>query len=87
MTFLMRLRPSNLIILAALPFIVYLFASSADYQRSLRAIIGIEHGSSAFVPGFLLLVLAFAAGLGIVLFSSLAARRPRLAMACGVATT
>ena len=85
MTFLMRLRPSNLIILAALPFIVYLFASSADYQRSLRAIIGIEHGSSAFVPGFLLLVLAFAAGLGIVLFSSLAARRPRLAMACGVA--
>ncbi|MGN6535353.1 MAG: ABC transporter permease subunit [Mesorhizobium sp.] len=83
MRFLMRLRPSNLIILAALPFIVYLFASSADYQRSLRAIIGIEHGSSAFVPGFLLLVLAFAAGLGIVLFSRVAALRPRLAMTCG----
>ena len=85
MRFLMRLRPSNLIILAALPFIVYLFASSGDYQRSLRAIIGIEHGSSVFVPGFLLLALAFAAGLGAVLFSRLAARRPRLAMACGVA--
>lgn len=83
MRFLMRLRPSNLIILAALPFIVYLFASSGDYQRSLRAIIGIEHGSSVFVPGFLLLALAFAAGLGTVLFSRAAAQRPRLAMACG----
>ena len=82
MQFLMRLRPSNLIIAAALPFIVYLFATSADYQRSLRAIIGIENGSSAFVPGFLLLLAAFAAGLGIVPFSRAAAPRPRLAVAC-----
>lgn len=34
MQFLMRLRPSNLIIAAALPFIVYLFAFSADYRLS-----------------------------------------------------
>lgn len=80
MRYLMRLRPSNLIIAAALPFIVYLFASSADYQRSLRAIVGVEHGSSVFVPGFLLLVVAFAAGIGSVLFSRRPA--PRLAWAC-----
>lgn len=84
MRFLMRLRPSNLIIAAALPFIVYLFATSVNYQRSLRAIIGIEHGSSVFVPGFLLLALAFAAGLGVVLFSRAASRKPRLAAACAV---
>jgi polar amino acid transport system permease protein len=55
MSFVRSVRPSNLVILAALPFIVYLFASSADYQRSLRAILGVELGSGAFVPGFLLL--------------------------------
>lgn len=82
MRYLMRLRPSNLIIAAALPFIVYLFASSADYQRSLRAIIGVEHGSSAYVPGFLLLVVAFAAGMGSVLFSRASAPRPYLAKIC-----
>ncbi|WP_054308293.1 amino acid ABC transporter permease [Mesorhizobium sp. 1M-11] len=84
MRYLMRLRPSNLIIAAALPFIVYLFASSADYQRSLRAIVGVEHGSSAFVPGFLLLAVAFAAGVGSVLFSRASASRPHLARACAV---
>ncbi|MFE0015096.1 amino acid ABC transporter permease [Mesorhizobium sp. NPDC059054] len=82
MRYLMRLRPSNLIIAAALPFIVYLFANSADYQRSLRAIVGVEHGSSVFVPGFMLLVVAFAAGVGSVLFSRRSVPRPRLAMAC-----
>jgi hypothetical protein len=60
MQFLKRLRPSNLIIAAALPFIIYLFATSADYQRSLRAILGVENGSSVFVPGFVALALAFA---------------------------
>lgn len=82
MRYLMRLRPSNLIIAAALPFIVYLFASSPDYQRSLRAIVGVEHGSSAFIPGFLLLVVAFAAGVGSVLFSRTTAPKPHLARAC-----
>ncbi len=82
MRYLMRLRPSNLIIAAALPFIVYLFASSPDYQRSLRAIVGVEHGSSAFIPGFLLLVVTFAAGVGSVLFSRTTAPKPHLARVC-----
>lgn len=84
MRFLMRLRPSNLIIAAALPFIVYLFATSADYQRSLRAILGVEHGSSALVPGFAVLAVAFAAGVGAVVFSRSATPRPRLAPLCAL---
>lgn len=68
MYFLMRLRPSNMIVLAALPFVVYLFASSNDYQRSLLAILGVEPGSSAFVPGFVLLCAAFASGFATMLF-------------------
>lgn len=85
MQFLMRLRPSNLIIVAALPFIVYLFASSVNYQRSLRAILGVENGSSVFVPGFLTLAVAFFAGVAVVVFSRASSRSPRLAMvAAGV---
>ncbi|PQA73470.1 amino acid ABC transporter permease [Brucella oryzae] len=68
MYFLMRLRPSNMIVLAALPFVVYLFASSNDYQRSLLAILGVEPGSSAFVPGFVLLCVAFVSGPATILF-------------------
>ena len=56
------IRPSNLVILAALPFLAYLFATSPDYQRAARAILGIEPGSSELVPGFLLLSLALASG-------------------------
>ncbi|QIG51131.1 amino acid ABC transporter permease [Nordella sp. HKS 07] len=63
MRFLKRLRPSNLIILSALPFIIYIFAASPDYRRSLAAILGIEHGSSLLLPGFVLLLAAFASGL------------------------
>ncbi len=57
-----RLRPSNLVMLAAVPFIVYLFATAPDYQRSLRAIAGVDPGSGAQVPGFLLLLAMSAAG-------------------------
>ena len=57
------IRPSNLVILAALPFIAYVFATSPDYQRAARAILGIEPGSSALVPGFILLSAALFAGL------------------------
>ncbi|MEZ5887550.1 MAG: amino acid ABC transporter permease [Paracoccaceae bacterium] len=63
MRILSRLRPSSLIILAALPFIVWLFATSPNYGRSLTAILGVERGSGAFVPGFLL---SLAASLGMV---------------------
>ncbi len=63
MTFLMRLRPSNLIILFALPFIVWLFATAPDYGRSLTAIVGVEKGAGVLVPGFVLCLLAALAGL------------------------
>lgn len=48
-----RIRPSNLVILAALPFIIYLFATSHDYQRSLIAIIGVEPASGGLFGDFL----------------------------------
>ncbi|MBD9539533.1 MULTISPECIES: amino acid ABC transporter permease [Ensifer] len=79
MSFLRSVRPSNLIILTALPFIIYLFISSGDYQRSLRAILGVENGSSAFVPGFLALAIAFTSGIAVLVFSRAKAPRPRLA--------
>ena len=63
MAFLSRLRPSNLVILAALPFIVWLFATEPDYSRSLKAILGIESGAQRYVPGFLLMTLTSGAGL------------------------
>lgn len=78
MSFLRSVRPSNLIILTALPFIIYLFISSGDYQRSLRAILGVENGSSAFVPGFLALAIAFASGIAVLVLSRAKAKRPRL---------
>jgi len=84
MSFVRSVRPSNLVILAALPFIVYLFASSGDYQRALRAILGIEPGSGSYVPGFLLLAVAFAAGLGVLILSRAKAVRPRLTIATGL---
>lgn len=80
MDYLRRIRPSNLIILTALPFIIYLFSTSRDYQRSLRAILGVENGSSAFVPGFAALALAFSAGLAVLFFSRAHAHRPRLVL-------
>ncbi|MGV1792086.1 amino acid ABC transporter permease [Rhizobium sp. A37_96] len=81
MSFIKSVRPSNLIILAALPFIVYLFASSPDYQRSLQAILGVEPGSAAFVPGFLLLSIAFASAIGVLALSKMKVARPRLTIA------
>ncbi len=71
-----------MIVLAALPFVVYLFASSNDYQRSLLAIPGVEPGSSAFVPGFVLLCAAFASGLATMLF--MRRNNTRWAVPCAV---
>lgn len=59
---LKRIRPSNLVLLAAAPILVFLFASSSKYLRSLRAIIGIEPGAPALLAGFLLLLALFASG-------------------------
>ncbi len=60
---LRRVRPSNLVILFALPFILYLFVVNGDYSRSLAAIVGVEPGAGRLVPGFLAVTLAFASGL------------------------
>ncbi len=60
---LKKIRPSNLVILFALPFILYLFAVSGDYSRSLAAIVGVEPGAGALVPGFVALIAAFGSGL------------------------
>ena len=80
MSFVRSIRPSNMVIVASLPFILYLFASSPDYQRALLAIIGVEQGSSAFVPGFLLWLAVSAAGLAAPLMAGLKAPRKRLAV-------
>ena len=49
-------------LLAAAPFIVFLFASSSKYLRSLKAIIGIEPGAAEMLAGFLLLFVLLATG-------------------------
>lgn len=82
MTFLKRLRPSNLIILFALPFIVYLFVLSPNYSRSLIAIVGVERGAGRLVPGFLLLLAAFMSGAVAAFWSG--AKPGRAAIAAGV---
>ena len=67
---LRKIRPSNLVILFALPFILYLFAASSDYSRSLAAIVGVDPNAGALLPGFLAVTAAFMAPLA-------AMRRPR----------
>jgi polar amino acid transport system permease protein len=59
---LKRIRPSNLVILFAVPFIVYLFATSRDYQRSLREILGIEDKAGLLLASFLLLLVTLLLG-------------------------
>jgi polar amino acid transport system permease protein len=62
MTRLTRIRPSNLVIFAALPFIIYLFSSVPNYRRSFISIIGIEQGALALLAGAVLLTLLFVSG-------------------------
>lgn len=57
-----KIRPSNLILLAAAPFIVVLFASSPKYLRSLKAIIGAGPNAPDLLAGFVLLAVVFASG-------------------------
>lgn len=58
-----RMRPSNLVLLAALPLIVYLFSVDRNHQRSIIAIIGIEDNALALLGGYVLFLLAFLFGL------------------------
>ena len=84
MSLLKQIRPSNLVILFALPFIVYLFAASSDYTRSLAAIVGVEVGAGGQVPGFLLVLTAFASGLASLRWPRLRWALAGLGMAAGV---
>ncbi|WP_299898090.1 amino acid ABC transporter permease [uncultured Ruegeria sp.] len=56
MSRLSTIRPSNLVLLAAAPFIFYLFATSSKYLRSLIAILGIGNNAGPVFVGFLLIV-------------------------------
>lgn len=62
MTQLARIRPSNLVILAVLPFVAYLFTMVPNYRRSITAIVGIEDGAPALFSGFVLLAVLLASG-------------------------
>lgn len=53
---LSSIRPSNLVLLAAAPFIIYLFATSSKYLRSLIAILGIGNDAGPIFVGFLLVL-------------------------------
>ena len=66
---LKNLRPSNLVLLAASPFLIYLFASNDNYYRSLVFIIGIEENAGSIFWAFLLLATALTLGIGIAILS------------------
>ncbi len=55
MKILQTVRPSNLVLLAAVPFIALLFFGSSKYTRSLFAILGIGPNAGPEFAGFLLL--------------------------------
>ncbi len=56
MSRLSSIRPSNLVLLAAAPFIIYLFATSSKYLRSLVAILGIGNNAGSIFVGFALIL-------------------------------
>ena len=66
---LKNLRPSNLVLLAASPFLAYLFATDDNYFRALTFIIGVEANAGAVFPGFLLLTAALAAGIYVAILA------------------
>lgn len=79
------LRPANLLLLLSLPFLVWLFFVSSDYSRSLSAIIGVERGSSTQLPGFLLALVLFGAGLAAPLWRRHALPLALASLAAGLA--
>ncbi|WP_170551944.1 amino acid ABC transporter permease [Ruegeria atlantica] len=73
---LSSIRPSNLVLLAAAPFIIYLFATSSKYLRSLIAILGIGNNAGPIFVGFLLV-------LAVAILGYLCARNARFQTAPG----
>jgi len=59
---LRTLRPSNVILIAAMPFIIYLFVSTNNYKRSIYAIVGIGENASTLFASFLCALTVFCAG-------------------------
>ena len=59
---LRRMRPSNLVLLAALPLVAYLFAADRNHQRSLIAILGIEDNALGLLAGYLVFLATFLLG-------------------------
>ena len=74
------LRPANALLLFSLPFLFWLFFASPDYRRSLSAVIGVERGSLALVPGFLLVLALVGGGLA----AGWSKRRPLALILAGV---
>ncbi|MFS8181931.1 amino acid ABC transporter permease [Pseudovibrio denitrificans] len=62
MNVLRTLRPSNVILIAAMPFIIYLFVSTNNYKRSIYAIVGIGENASTLFASFLCGLAVFCAG-------------------------
>ena len=60
---LARIRPSNLVILTVLPFILYLFTMVPNYRRSITALVGIEHGAGVLMRDWLLVMAVLVLGL------------------------
>ena len=68
-TRLARIRPSNLVIFAALPFIIYLFSSVPNYRRSFIAILGVESGALTLLASAALVFMLFFFGTLLPFFS------------------
>lgn len=79
-TWLRELRPSNLILLVASPFLIYLFASDADYARSLAFIVGVEERAGPVFVSFLLVMAALGTGLATSILLLRQSDRNRLIM-------
>ena len=61
------LRPSNLVLIVASPFLVWLFATDEAYLRSLVFILGVEDNAGAVFVTFLLLLLATGLGIAVAI--------------------
>ncbi len=64
---LKNLRPSNLVLIAASPFLAYLFATNDDYFRALVFIVGVEANAGDVFLAFLLVTAALAGGIHVAI--------------------
>jgi len=69
LSWLRRFRPSNLVVLAASPFLIYSFASSSRYTRALAYVLGIEQDAWILLSLFLLASAATLLGLAALFYA------------------